>query len=108
MQFRGSRNTGSDSGIANFLSENISASETVCQDSGKKATNYERSKAVDIIALDLCDKLGDAAHDHYEYYCKVAWRLQPAVIYSNLEQAQKGRVPAKLFTYLCQKCLGLK
>ncbi len=93
-----------DNGNDNFFSRNSNVNENNVANNGSKGATYERSKAVDIIALDLCERLGN--RDSYKFYCKVAWRLQPSVIYNNLEQALKGREPAKLFTYLCKKCLG--
>ena len=87
-----------------FSKKNINVNENNVANNESKKANYERSRAIDIIALDLCDKLEN--RDSYKFYCKIAWRLQPSVIYNNLEQALKGREPAKLFTYLCKKCLG--
>lgn len=103
--------TGNNNDIdnGNFLSENINVNENNVGNNGRKK-KYERSKAVDIIALDLAEKL--QSPNSYEFYCKIAWRLQPSVIYNNLEQALKSKrrnandSPARLFGYLCNKCLG--
>lgn len=63
--------------------------------------NVAKSKQVDLIAEKLVLALNNP--NGREYYCKVAWRLPEAVIWNNLEQSAKGREPAKLFTWLCQK-----
>lgn len=84
-------------GIDNFPKEN-----NIVNDNDRE--RYRKSKSVDLTAQDLVNKLGNP--EGYKFYCKVAWRLPPAVIYTNLEQAMKGRSPVRLFTYLCKKCMS--
>ena len=66
--------------------------------------NVDKSKAVDLIA----DKLVLAFNNPNgrPYYCKVAWKLSEHKIWMHLEASAKGRNPAKLFTWLCQRDLG--
>lgn len=63
---------------------------------------YERSKKVDVIADEIIARLG-VGSTYRAFYCKIAWKLSEARIYSNLESALKGNQPAKLFTYLCKR-----
>lgn len=62
---------------------------------------YERSRKVENIADALVEKLGNPGGR--QFYCKVAWKLSEARIWSNVEQALVGRQPARLFTYLCKR-----
>lgn len=62
-----------------------------------------KSKQVDLIADKLVLALNNP--DRRAYYCKVAYKLSEAQIWNNLEQSAKGRSPAKLFTWLCQRDL---
>lgn len=50
-------------------------------------------------------KLADALNDQssFKFYCKAAWELSEAQIWSNLEQAQQGNNPARYFTWLCKR-----
>lgn len=62
---------------------------------------FDRSKKVENIADRLITIFGN---DQYRpFYCKVAWKLSEARIWANVEQAQKGNTPAKLFSYLCKR-----
>lgn len=63
--------------------------------------NVAKSKQVDLIADKITQSLNNPAAR--AYYCKVAYRLSEAQIARNLESALKGRNPAKLFTWLCQR-----
>lgn len=65
-------------------------------------TKYERSRQVDRIADDIIYKLG-VSEEYRDFYCKIAWSLSEARIWSNMESALKGSSPARLFTYLCKK-----
>ena len=39
-----------------------------------------------------------------EFYCRVAWKLSEATIWQYVEEAlDKGRDPAKYFSFLCKK-----
>lgn len=67
--------------------------------SSSNNVNVKRLGEVQQIAQRLCDRLGDP--DSYQYFCGVAWKLPESVIWYNLEQAEKGRSPKKLFTWLC-------
>jgi hypothetical protein len=40
------------------------------------------------------------------YYCKIAWKLPEGVLWNLAEQADKGKDPQRLFTYLCESALG--
>lgn len=84
---------------AGFLIENNNVN-----DNGKrKSMDYNRKSDVDNIADDLARRLNNPGA--INYYRKIAWRLPPCVIYSNLEKAKKGNSPTKLFTWLCQASL---
>lgn len=81
------------------VSKNVSLKNNVNDnDRGK----YQRSRRVDLIADEILNRLG-ADYKSRPFYCKVAWKLSEARIYSNLESALKGRSPQRLFTYLCKK-----
>lgn len=81
------------------VSNNVSLKNNVNDNDSSK---YTRSKKVDDIADNIIRKLG--VSDAYRaFYCKIAWSLSEARIWSNLETALKGKQPAKLFTYLCKK-----
>lgn len=62
---------------------------------------YGRSRKVENIADRLITIFGN--EQFRPFYCKVAWKLSEAKIWSNVEQAQKGNNPAKLFSYLCKR-----
>ena len=61
----------------------------------------DKSKKVDLIADKLVLALNNP--DRRAYYCKVAWQLPESAIWNNLEASTKGKSPAKLFTWLCQR-----
>lgn len=63
--------------------------------------NVDKSKCVDLIADKLVSLLNNPGSRIY--YCKVAWSLPESVIWNNLEQAQAGKSPSRLFTWLCQR-----
>ncbi len=63
----------------------------------------DRKFDVDNIANDLVRRLNNPSA--INYYRKIAWRLPPSVIYDNLERAQHGKSPVRLFTWLCQASL---
>jgi len=81
------------------VSESVSTANNVNDnDRGK----YQRSRQVDRVADEIIVRLG-VAETYRAFYCKIAWKLSEARIYSNLEAALKGNQPARLFTYLCKK-----
>ena len=55
----------------------------------------------DIIADKLIAELGNESYR--VFYCKVAYKLSESQIWSALEQAKKGKYPAKYFTWLVKK-----
>lgn len=59
------------------------------------------SNKVDFIAQKLVTELNNP--DARIFYCKVAWKLPEAKIWSNLELAKKGRSPQKYFSWLCKR-----
>lgn len=63
---------------------------------------YDKGKSIEIIADRLLEKLG-AQPASRPFMCKVAYRLPEATIWSNVEQALKGRNPVGLFIYLCKR-----
>jgi hypothetical protein len=65
--------------------------------------NVKQVTDVQQIAHKLVDKLADPLS--YEFFCSVAWHLPESVIWYNLEQAEKGRSPKKLFTWLCNQSM---
>lgn len=64
----------------------------------------DKSKQVDLVADKLVIALNNP--ERRAYYCKVAWKLPEAVIWNNLEQSSKGKYPARLFTWLCERSIG--
>lgn len=67
--------------------------------------NVSKSKQVDLIADKLSQELNNPVAR--PYYCKVGYRLSEAQIWNNLETAQRGRNPQRLFTWLCQRDMGV-
>lgn len=67
-------------------------------DNGK----YDRSKKVEAIADKLIHRLAVEVKWR-PFFCKVAWKLPEARVWSNYEQALKGNNPAKLFIWLCKR-----
>lgn len=64
---------------------------------------YEAARKVENIADQLVQKFGS---DKYrDFYCKIAWKLSEARIWSHYEAAVKANPaqPGKLFTYLCKR-----
>jgi len=55
----------------------------------------------DAIADKLCKELNNP--QYRAFYCKVAYKLSEAQIWNTLEQAKKGRSPAKYFSWLVSK-----
>lgn len=66
-----------------------------------KDNKFDESKKVEGIAMQLVDKL--RSPDSYEFYCKIAYKLPEHKIWSNYEQAIKGRNPGGLFNWLCRR-----
>lgn len=62
---------------------------------------YRRSRHVERLADTMVQKFGNS--QYRSFYCKVAWKLSEARIMHNMEQAMRGDVPARLFTYLCKR-----
>lgn len=69
--------------------------------SGLKNTNTKTLAEVQAIAHKLVDRLDNPSR--FALYCKFAWNLPEARIWSNLETALAGRSPQRLFTWLCQR-----
>lgn len=67
---------------------------------GKK---YEMSRKVERIADELVIKLGNSKYR--PFYCKIAWKLSEARIWSNYEAAMQANpgAPGKMFSYLCKR-----
>lgn len=73
-----------------------------------KTNNVKRSNVngneVHRIAEKLCMIFNDfSSHD---FFCKVAWQLPEYMIMNNVEAAQKGRQPVRLFTWLCNQSIS--
>lgn len=62
---------------------------------------YARAKRVEEIADQLVEKFKST--EYRGFFCKVAWKLSEARIWSNYEQAIKGKQPGRLFSYLCKR-----
>lgn len=62
---------------------------------------FDQSKRVEYIADRLVAIYGN--QQFRGFYCKVAWKLSESKIWQNVEQANKGSSPARLFTYLCKR-----
>lgn len=82
-----STNTVSDTGNNNLTN---TVSDTVA-----------KSKQVDLIADKLVTELNNP--NRRPYYCKISYKLSESQIWNNLETAQRGRNPQRLFTWLCQR-----
>lgn len=63
----------------------------------ERFTNNEKDR----IADKLCEQLGN--REYRAFYCKVAYQLSEAQIWSSLETAKKGKHPARYFTWLVKK-----
>lgn len=57
----------------------------------------------DAIADKLVKELGN--EDYRAFYCKVAYKLPEAVIWTSLEIAKTGKHPAKYFTWLVKRAM---
>lgn len=66
---------------------------------------YELSRKVERVADEIIHKLG-ADQTYRAFYCKIAWKLSEARIWSNMETSLKGNNPARLFSYLCKRDMG--
>lgn len=64
-------------------------------------SKYRAAGRVEHIARQLVDKFSSPGN--FNYYCKVAYKLSESKIWNNYEVSLKGRAPAKLFTFLCNK-----
>lgn len=71
--------------------------------SSSSNVNVKQLTEVREIAHKLCEQLADS--QSYEFFCGVAWHLPEHVIWNNLEMAQKGRSPKRLFTWLCKQSM---
>lgn len=72
-------------------------------------TNTKKPKTINevrAIAEKLCQRLNNPTR--FNYYCKLAWHLPEQVIMQNLEMAEAGQNPQRLFTWLCQTSLELQ
>ena len=76
-------------------------SKTTITMNNDNVSKFAKSKSVEHIADKLVETFGN--EQFRAFYCKVAWKLSEAKIWSNVEQAQKGNSPARLFTYLCKR-----
>lgn len=67
----------------------------------KKTSNSNNVNVNNVraIAMKLATTLKDECS--LDYFLKVAWHVPEATIWSNLEQAQRGRNPRAYFTFLC-------
>ena len=63
-------------------------------------TNRRDWRAIDRIADKLEAMFGTQTPSRRPYYCKVAWQLPEGTVWQLAEQAQHGRAPAKLFSWL--------
>jgi hypothetical protein len=65
-------------------------------------------RTVEAIARQIEAKL-QPKNDNFKYYCFVAYKLTEAEIWQNVEKAQnKGKDPARYFTYLCKRMIAEK
>lgn len=78
--------------------------------SDKKNTNTKNKPQTKTIvevrnlAQKLCDRLNNP--ERFKYYCKLVWQLPERKIMQNLELAENGRSPQRLFTWLCENDLA--
>lgn len=84
-----------------FSNHPLSNNDNVVLNKTNNDIDNDRSKTVDLIADKLTVALGNPMAR--TYYCKIAWKLSEAQIWNNLEQSAKGKHPAKLFTWLCER-----
>lgn len=66
-----------------------------------KQEKYSKSKIVDNIANQLVENFNSP--NSRAFYCKVAYKLPENKIWANVESANRGRSPVKLFTWLCNR-----
>lgn len=84
---------------------NTSASDNSNNDSGRDSKNH---KLVEEQALRIVDKLGRSPDSNImPFYYKVCYKLSEARISTLLEVALSGRNPAKYFSFLASKEIGL-
>lgn len=62
---------------------------------------HEQIKRAEAIAQRLCEKFNN--QDFFAYYCRIALKLPEDVIWKMVEQAEAGRHPGKLFSFLCKR-----
>ena len=69
-------------------------------------TNHKSHQTLSHVRL-IADKLSTTLNNpgSYNFYCKIAWHLPEGVIWYNLESAQNGKEPVKLFSWLCNQSL---
>lgn len=94
------------SSVKQILKNTITVTDTVNKTITNTVTDtVSKSKQVDLIADKLVLALNNPSRR--DYYCLVGYKLSEHQIWNNLEQAvTKGKNPAKLFTFLCQKDMG--
>lgn len=63
--------------------------------------NVISNDKADTIADKLCERLGN--YQYRAFYCKVAYQLSEAQIWTSLEIALTGDNPAKYFTWLIKR-----
>jgi hypothetical protein len=70
------------------------------------ATDRRDWRQVDMLADKLEALFGHQTPSRRPYYCKLAWQLPEGLIWQLAEQAQRGRQPARLFSWLTSKELA--
>lgn len=90
--------------ISTMLNNDNVVSKRNYNDNVTMNNDIERNQQ-DLIADKLCDQLGN--HQYRAFYCKVAYKLSEAQIWSCLETAKKGKQPAKYFTWLVKKQMSI-
>lgn len=66
--------------------------------------DFEKSKKVEMIAEQLCEKFG--SRKWYRFYCKAAYKLPEASIWRHYEKATTSKGvgdPGGLFFWLCSR-----
>lgn len=92
--------------LNNTMNNNAMKSNLVTYNAmNNEVKNLISNDNADTIADKLCEKLGN--HQYRAFYCKVAYTLSESQIWSSLEVAQTGKNPARYFTWLVKKQMGV-
>jgi hypothetical protein len=84
--------------IGELLNTSVSVNNTKL-----KNTNTKTLTLVTQTAGKLVNRLNNPTR--YELYCKYAWNIPENILWNNLEMAETGKNPVRLFTWLCERSM---